>query len=316
MAYTYLQGAKMMVFKDHQNFLRLPTYFLVIVILVLPLAHTMPTPSQRTDHDQEDQRPEPEKRLFKRGVSTIIAYPDFQKLPEALHMTKEVPEIPDISEPQVTQPEVQNIKSQETTSVSLLNRLLATKLAIGAKLANVVKHVLSGKSAIIMKFANATRAASRIKLTLATIIQSSKPNFHLIGSEEALNGDDETFWKWVEGEEVNKIWSNKNYKTLVSMLESAIAVKIRLGGTLMDGIKNELQGKASLTEKFAWASKVASRAKLIWALQVGSELGLKDDMPLPKYDTLSDDDKWKKYIEELGKFAESHGVDWDRIVLG
>ena len=100
------------------------------------------------------------------------------------------------------------------------------------------------------------------------------------------------------------------------MLESAIAVKIRLGGTLMDGIKNELQGKASLTEKFAWASKVASRAKLIWALQVGSELGLKDDMPLPKYDTLSDDDKWKKYIEELGKFAESHGVDWDRIVLG
>ena len=126
----------MMVFKDHQNFLRLPTYFLVIVILVLPLAHTMPTPYQKTD--QEDQRPEPEERLFKRGVSTIIAYPDFQKLPEALHMTKEVPEIPDISEPQVTQPEVQNIKSQETTSVSLLNRLLATKLAIGAKLANVV----------------------------------------------------------------------------------------------------------------------------------------------------------------------------------
>ena len=39
------------------------------------------------------------------------------------------------------------------------------------------------------------------------------------------------------------------------------------------------------------------------ALRLGSELGLKDDMPLPKYDAFSDDDKWKKYIEELGKFA-------------
>ena len=218
-------------------------------------------------------------------------------------MTKEVPEIPDISEPRVTKPKVQNIKPQEKSnlSISLPNRLLATKLAIGDKLANVVKHVLSGKSAIIMKLANAVRATSRIKLTLATIIQSSKPNFHLIGSEEALNGDDETFWKWFEGEEIRKIWSNKKYKTIFSIPESAIAVKI--GGMLMEGIKNELQRKASLTEKFAWAAKVASRAKLIWALQVGSELGLKDDMPLPKYDTLSDDDKWKKYIEELGKFA-------------
>ena len=73
----------------------------------------------------------------------------------------------------------------------------------------------------------------------------------------------------------------------------------------------------SLAEKFAWAAKVASREKLILALRVGSELGLKDDMPLPNYETLSDDKKWKKYLEELEKFAEKNRiVEWNKIVLG
>ena len=230
------------------------------------------------------------------------------------------------TQPQKAHQEVQKHEQKERlykrsmelqdTKVSLPHRLLATKIALGAMLATGAKHVLTGKAALQKKLANAARAVSRIKLTLGTIIKSSKPNYHLIGSEEALNGDDETFWKWFDGDEVNDIWVNKKHKTLVSVLESVIAGKIALGGALINRIKSELEGKALLAEKVAWAAKVASREKLVMALRMGSELGLEDDMPLPKYDTLSDDKKWKAYLEELEKFAEKHGVEWNRFVLG
>ena len=316
----------MRVFKDHHEFSRLPTYFLVmhVVVLVMPLAKAMPMQSQKAD--QEVQKQEQEERLFKRSVSTISVDPDFHKIPET-PQRHDLPEVPDVSpqhepatdqlEPQTTKQGLQDVEPEKTSNVSLPNRLLATKLALGAMLANGAEKLLSGNAALTNKLANAARAAWRTKITLATIIKSSRPNYHMAGSEEALNGNDETFLKWLEGDEMRQIWLNKQHKTLVSVLESAIATKIALGGILMGAIKNELQAKTSLAEKFAWAAKVASREKLIWALRVGSELGLKDDMPLPKYETLSDDKKWKEYLEELEKFAEKHRiVGWNKIVLG
>ena len=412
----------MRVFKDRHEFSRLPTYFLVmhVVVLVMPLAKAMPMQPQKAD--QEVQKQEQEDRLFKRSVSTISVDPDFHKIPETPQRhylpevpdvpdgpdTPETPDIPDVPthngqliklptslppsdkqdpkankqeprsinaqeilknslldtklsiaakiknganlvlsgtvalakkianaaqvasiqvikpesttdqlEPQATKQGPRDIEPEKTSNVSLPNRLLATKLALGAMLANGAEKLLSGKAALTNKLANAARAAWRTKITLATIIKSSRPNYHMAGSEEALNGNDETFLKWLEGDEMRQIWLNKQHKTLVSVLESAIATKIALGGILMGAIKNELQAKTSLAEKFAWAAKVASREKLIWALRVGSELGLKDDMPLPKYKTLSDDKKWKEYLEELEKFAEKHRiVGWNKIVLG
>ena len=267
----------MRVFRDGNAFLRLSTFILVIHVVISIMPSAHAMPAQSQKADQEVQNHEQKERLFKRHL------------------------------------EHQVIKN---TKVALPHRLLATKLALGAMLANGAKIVLSGKAALHKKLANAARTASRIKLTLGTIIKSSQPNFHLIGSEEALNGDDETFRKWFEGDEVRKVWTDKEHKTIVSVLESVIGTKIAVGGMLMGWIKRELEGKASLAEKFAWAAKVASREKIIMALRMGSDLGLEDDMPLPKYDTLSDDQKWKTYLEELEKFAEKHGVEWNRIVLG
>ena len=114
----------MRVFKNSHDFLRLSTFILVIhvVILVLPLADATPTQSQKAH--QEVQKHEQKGRLYKRSMA------------------------------------LQDIKPQKTTrwftpQITLPHRLLATKLALGAMLANGAKQVLSGKAALQKKLANA-----------------------------------------------------------------------------------------------------------------------------------------------------------------